>query len=104
MRLLLITPWFPPETGFGPHSFHELGGALAARGHQVFVATGMPRYHVVEESQRARYQGRLWMRESLDGMTVLRIGFPWLPRSSMLARGAWQLLAAAALLPAALRL
>lgn len=54
MKLLLITPFFPPEVGSAAHLFYELAQALQGRGHEVLVLTGLPRYHVVEGKDRYR--------------------------------------------------
>ena len=49
MKILLITPFFPPQVGSAAHLFYELGQALQDRGHTITVLTGLPRYHVAGE-------------------------------------------------------
>jgi colanic acid biosynthesis glycosyl transferase WcaI len=87
-RLLLITPYFPPETGWGPQSFHELGCELARRGHEVVVLTGTPSYHVAGVERPGAGTS------SMDGMTVVRLSTPNLTSSSVIGRGIAQLMTA----------
>lgn len=42
LKILLISPYFPPEVGSAAHLFYELGQALRGRGHEVLVLTGQP--------------------------------------------------------------
>lgn len=89
MRILLLTAYFPPETGSGPYLFYELGEELARRGHRVSVITGMPAYHVTGDA--TRYRGRWWMREEICGMQVLRIAAPRFRALGFKGRGLWHL-------------
>ncbi|MGD0652977.1 MAG: glycosyltransferase family 4 protein [Thermoguttaceae bacterium] len=91
MRLLLLTNYFPPEIGTGPHLIHELGESLAKSGHDITVVTGFPRYNVPEMPEK--YRGRLHYREKMDGMEVLRINALNFYGQSVLSRGLVQLLA-----------
>ncbi len=45
MKILLLTAYFPPDTGSAAHLFYELGTELVERGHRVTVIAGMPGYH-----------------------------------------------------------
>lgn len=92
MRLLLLTAYFPPDTGSAAHLFYELGTALAKRGHEVWVVTGFPSYHA--QGDLSQYQRKLWMKEQLNSLLVTRIAVPRLPRHIPLARGIWQMLCA----------
>ena len=74
MRVLILAYYFPPEVGSGPHLPFELGESLVRLGHEVTVVTSFPRYHV--PAMPARYRRRLWCRETMGGMTVLRINAP----------------------------
>jgi colanic acid biosynthesis glycosyl transferase WcaI len=85
MHVLLVTNYYPPEIGGGPHLFYELARSLKARGHQVTVLTGYPRYNVKDVP--ARYRRGLWLNETLDDICVRRIRIPSLPRASKMARG-----------------
>ncbi len=88
MRILLLTAYFPPDTGSAAHLFYELGCELVSRGHQVQVITNMPGYHAVGADDR--YLGKRWVKESLDGMDVYRIASLRLSPTSMVGRAMWQ--------------
>lgn len=88
MRILLLTSYFPPDTGSAAHLFFELGRELARREHSVTVITSMPGYHA--QGPMDRYRHRLWVREQMEGMTVLRTCVPSFARESRLGRGLWQ--------------
>lgn len=78
MKILLISPYFPPEVGSAAHLFYELGQALKGRGHEVLVLTGQPRYHVPEPA--ASYRRRLLVQEYYQGLHVWRVfnlEIPW---------------------------
>ncbi len=68
MRVLILSQYYFPEPVPKPH---ELAAALAERGHKVQVLTGLPNY----PSGRIdpRYRLRLWSRESLDGVEIIRV-------------------------------
>jgi glycosyltransferase involved in cell wall biosynthesis len=85
MRILIVTNYYPPEIGGGAHLCYELAQSLKARGHQVTVLTGYPRYNVKDVP--TRYRRGLWLNETLDGICVRRIRIPSLPRASKVARG-----------------
>lgn len=101
MKVLLITGYFPPEMAAAPNLNYELGRELVRLGHSVTVATGFPRYNLKEAPEK--YRGKLYMRETMDGMTVERIWYPALPRGVPVARGIDILLMAFALVFSALR-
>jgi colanic acid biosynthesis glycosyl transferase WcaI len=68
MRILLVTQWFEPEPTFKGLLFAR---ELAARGHEVEVLTGFPNYpggHVYPG-----YRTRPWVREQIDGISILRV-------------------------------
>jgi colanic acid biosynthesis glycosyl transferase WcaI len=102
MRILLLTAYFPPDTGSAAHLFYELGAELVRRGHQVTVITGMPGYHALGPLER--YKGKRWIREQVEGMEVVRVATPQLPRHLMVGRALWQFGGAAAFFLAGLRL
>ncbi len=70
MRVLYITQYFPPETGAAMARAYAMAKGLQERGHSVTVLTGFPNYPkgVVPEE----YRGKLFSREEMDGMTILR--------------------------------
>lgn len=68
MRILFLTQWFAPE----PH-FKGLPFALELqrRGHQVVVLTGFPNYP--GGRLYPGYRLRLWQRETISGVPVVRV-------------------------------
>ncbi len=101
MHILLLSAYFPPETGSASHLFYELGRTFVARGHHVSVVTGFPAYHVQGDTQR--YRGHKWMREDLDGLEVYRIAVLQVARHTPVGRALWQFSAAASFFIAGLR-
>jgi len=93
MRILLVGPYFPPEGGAASHLYYELGKALLARGHEVSVLTGIPRYHV--EGVRRDYR-RPVQQEIYQGMEVFRVFNLDVPRNSPILRGVDELVSALA--------
>ncbi|MCL6622777.1 MAG: glycosyltransferase family 4 protein [Syntrophobacterales bacterium] len=85
MRILLVTPFFPPEVGSASHLYFELGQELRRRGHEVFVLTGLPRYHVV--GSKEKYRRRLLAKEDYQGLQVMRVFNLDIPWNSPLLRG-----------------
>lgn len=79
MKVLVISQQFSPEMGALPNRLYPLTRHLAAAGHQVFVATGMPNYP--KGKVFPEYRGRRFMRESRDGATVLRTSYYTTPRN-----------------------
>jgi colanic acid biosynthesis glycosyl transferase WcaI len=51
MRIGLVTNYYPPEVGSNSYLYQSLAHHLGARGHEVFVITGHPRYHVPDGVQ-----------------------------------------------------
>jgi len=70
MNVLFLTHYFPPEIGAPQTRLFELGRRLVGRGHRVTVLTGFPNYPtgVIPET----YRGRLFQREDMAGMRVVR--------------------------------
>lgn len=67
MRILILTQWYPPEPAL---LMHELAQELQTLGHHVQVLTGFPNYpsgNIYEG-----YRLRPWVRESLDGVEIVR--------------------------------
>jgi colanic acid biosynthesis glycosyl transferase WcaI len=97
LRVLVITQVFRPEMGALANRLYPLTRYLAAKGHEVFVATGMPNY------PRGRvfpgYQGRRFMVEDVEGATVLRTAYLTTPRNVSKSS---QLLSYVSFLPAVL--
>ncbi len=84
MRILFLTPYFPPDVGSSQRQMHQLSTRLAAMGHDVTVLTAVPHYPagVVPPAYR-----RKWLvRERIDGIRVLRTWIYATPRTSWLPR------------------
>lgn len=102
MRILLLTAYFPPDTGSAAHLFYELGSELVRRGHRVSVVTSLPGYHPTGSLEQ--YRGKKRMREYINGMHVVRVSTPRMPRALMIGRAFWQFGSAFAFFRNALRL
>lgn len=85
MKILILTNYFPPEIGGAAHLFFELAESLVQRGHQVTVVTGFPRYNIKERPEP--YQGKRLMWEEMNGVRVLRLWTPTIPRTNLILRG-----------------
>jgi glycosyltransferase involved in cell wall biosynthesis len=68
MRILILSQWFDPEPTFKGLLFAR---ELVARGHDVEVLTGFPNYPGGDVY--AGYRIRPWVREQIDGITILRV-------------------------------
>ena len=71
MRILMLTKYFPPEIGTAAHLFFELAKSFVQRGHQATVVTGFPWYNV--DNPDEKYRGKIFLRETLNGIWVIRI-------------------------------
>jgi len=70
------------------HLYHELGRYLSARGHQVSVVTEFPWRRLGSAESAGQYQrARFQLRETMDGMDVVRVrGYPF-REGSLIGRG-----------------
>lgn len=68
MKILLLTQWFDPEPTFKGLAFAR---ALQQQGHQVQVLTGFPNYPGGKIYDG--YKLKLYQREQIDGISVLRV-------------------------------
>lgn len=68
MRILILSQWYPPEPASIPHA---MACNLVERGHQVLSLTGFPNYP--SGKIYPGYRQRLWKREEIDGVQVLRL-------------------------------
>lgn len=71
MNILFVTFYFPPEVGAPQRRISEFAAALQKRGHRVSVLTGFPNYPRGELIPP--YRRRLYLRETIDGIEVLRV-------------------------------
>lgn len=79
MRILLLSQWYAPEPDF---KVQFLAKDLMARGHRVEVLTGFPNYP--QGQIYSGYRQRLWQRQQVDGVPVLRVAlYPDHSRSSV---------------------
>ncbi len=92
MKLLLVTAYFPPDTGSAAHLFYELGKVLVKKGCEVTVLTGFPFYYA--QGDLTCYKQRNWMTENTEGMKVVRVRVAQLPRHIPVFRGIWQFITA----------
>jgi len=79
MKILMISTDFPPEIGSASHLFYELAKKLVHNGHKVIYGTGFPRYYVNEIPKK--YKRGLLLREQVEGINVLRLRLPSVPRN-----------------------
>lgn len=82
-RILFLCQQYPPEE-IGMWQVHELTAGLVERGHEVTAITGLPHYGKGRIYEG--YRGRLWMREPMDGVDVLRTWLYATPNKGTLAR------------------
>ncbi|HZO71098.1 MAG TPA: glycosyltransferase family 4 protein [Ktedonobacteraceae bacterium] len=70
-RIVFISPYYPPEQGAAAVCVSENAIRLAKRGHNVTVLTTMPNYPtgIVPPA----YRGHRILRETLDGVEVVRV-------------------------------
>lgn len=84
MHIGLLTHFYPPETGAAAIRLSRLAQGFVALGHQVTVVTGMPNYPdgVIQPS----YRGKLFYREQIGGVNVLRVWVYASPRKAASSR------------------
>ena len=68
MRILILTQWYPPDPN---RIFGELAESLHVAGHEVTVLTAIPNYPF--EHFYPGYRLKLWQKETMNGVTVIRI-------------------------------
>lgn len=79
MRILIITQIYLPEMGALSNRLYPIVKQLAAAGHDVAVATGMPNYP--SGKVFAPYRGRFFARERLNDCNVVRTAYYTVPRN-----------------------
>lgn len=68
MKILMLTQWFTPEPTFKGLAFAK---ELQRLGHEVEVLTGFPNYP--GGKIYSGYRVKLWQREAMDGVRVIRV-------------------------------
>lgn len=71
MHILFLTDNFPPETNAPASRTHEHAKRWVAAGHRVTVVTGAPNFP--SGKIHAGYRNALWLRETMDGIDVVRV-------------------------------
>ena len=70
MRILFLTVYFPPEAGPPQARNYEMARLFTEWGHEVTVLTAFPNHPTGVIPKE--YRGKLFARETMDGMRVLR--------------------------------
>jgi len=70
VRILILTQYYPPETGAPQNRLSDLARRLKEFGHTVVILTALPNYPRGEIFRA--YRGRLRMEEELAGIRVVR--------------------------------
>ena len=70
MRVLFLTVYFPPEVGAPQARIYETARRFVQWGHEVTVLTAFPNHPTGVIP--GEYRGKLFARETMDGMRVLR--------------------------------
>jgi colanic acid biosynthesis glycosyl transferase WcaI len=79
MKILIVSQLYAPEMGAQSNRIGPFARHLAASGHEVYVATGMPNYPTGKVFPA--YTGKRFMAESVDGVTILRTAYLTAPRN-----------------------
>lgn len=70
MRFLILTQFYPPETGAPQNRLSGLARELKAAGHEVSILTAMPNYPAMEIHER--YKGKKYVRDQFEDIDVHR--------------------------------
>ena len=70
MKLLILTQYFPPETGAPQNRLFELAIRIKAKGVDVEILTAMPNYPKMEIFET--YKGKKYVEEEMEGLKVYR--------------------------------
>ncbi|MFI5203083.1 MAG: glycosyltransferase family 4 protein [Flavobacteriales bacterium] len=70
MKFVILTQYFPPETGAPQNRLYELAVRLKKEGATVEILTAMPNYPQMKLYDG--YKGKFYRKEVMDGMTVHR--------------------------------
>ena len=70
MKVIILTQYFPPETGAPQNRLSAIARDLASSGAEVTVLTGMPNYPEMQIQEG--YRRKVHLREEIDGYTIHR--------------------------------
>jgi len=70
MKLLILSQYYPPETGAPQNRLSDLAKRLSAMGVDVLVLTAMPNYPQMKKY--SGYRKKFYIKESLDGIAIHR--------------------------------
>ncbi|MGV6860634.1 MAG: glycosyltransferase family 4 protein [Putridiphycobacter sp.] len=70
MKLLILTQYFPPETGAPQNRLFELALRLQSKGVEVEILTAMPNYPKMEIFEA--YKGKKYVEEEMEGLKIYR--------------------------------
>ena len=84
MKILILTQYFPPETGAPQNRLFELALKLKGFGAEVAVLTGFPNYPKYQIFEG--YQSKWYQRETMAGLTVHRSYIFAMPGKGMVNR------------------
>ncbi len=84
MHVLIVSPYFWPESVGAATWIHQLSSDLVEKGHQVTVLTAFPNFPTGRVFPG--YRGRVLMRESVDGIDVIRTYMYATPRKAFWPR------------------
>ena len=71
MNILILTEAFPPEIRSASHLLYELAESLVEKGFKVTVVTRFPKDYI--DKIEKKYNGKLFFREKMDGIKVIRL-------------------------------
>ena len=83
-RVLIVTQFYPPETGAPQNRLSDLAGRLSENGNEVTVLTAMPNYPVGRVFER--YGGKLVLEERREEIRVIRTWIHVRPSSGFVGR------------------
>ncbi len=71
MRILYLSQYFPPEVGATQTRAHEMARGLVKAGHRVTMIAEFPNHPggIIPPE----YRGKLWQRDTLDGIEIIRV-------------------------------
>jgi len=84
VRLLIVTQYYPPETGAPQNRLSDLAQRLKQAGHDVTVLTALPNYPRGEIFEG--YRGRVLMEETVSGIKIVRTWIYATPRKDFTRR------------------